>query len=181
MCIDPNYPEEREETHNGKSLRFVRDYSGVPCKLALMMDVLEHVDDDAGLLSHYARHLEPGGYVLITVPAFGFLWSGHDVFLEHRRRYTKKMLMETLAKAGFEPVKTRFFFASLFLLIALIRLSKKILVNRGHLEAKSEMNKMPGLVNALLILIHDIERVTIFPFNGLAGLSLFCLCRKKGS
>ena len=60
--------------------------------LLLYMDVLEHVDDDLGLLTAYLDQLERGGRVLITVPAFDFLWSNHDIFLEHKRRYTLKQV-----------------------------------------------------------------------------------------
>ena len=52
----------------------------------MIADVLEHVDDDLALLRQYAAKLGEGGRIVITVPAFSFLWSGHDVFLEHRRR-----------------------------------------------------------------------------------------------
>lgn len=178
-CVDPNYPEDRDEIYKGKPLRFRRAHDGLRYKLALMMDVLEHVDDDVALLREYAATLEPGGHVLITVPAFQFLWSGHDVFLEHRRRYTKKMLLETVRKAGCEPVKTRFFFGTLFPVVAAIRLFKKHLLDKGKIEAHSEMKPMSPGMNRALTIIHDIERITLFPVNGLAGLSLFCLCRKK--
>jgi SAM-dependent methyltransferase len=178
-CIDPNYPQERSETHNGKPIHFQRGYNSAPCKLALMMDVLEHVDDDVGLLREYAAHIAPGGHIFITVPAFQFLWSAHDVFLEHRRRYSKKMLLDAVRAAGLEPVKTRFFFVSLLPVVAAIRLAKRALLKQGKLEPRSEMSLMPRPVNALLTLIHDIERLTLFRVNGVAGLSLLCLCRKK--
>ena len=53
-----------------------------------MMDVLEHVSDDVGLVREYAKRAKPGTRFVVSVPAFMWLWSGHDVFLEHHRRYT---------------------------------------------------------------------------------------------
>jgi len=178
VCVDPNYAVEKNETHNGKPLSFVKRATTENAGLVLMMDVLEHVPDDAALLRDYSKDLKSGSYVLITVPAFPFLWSGHDVFLEHYRRYTKSTLLETVRAAEMEPVKLRFFFGLLFPLIALIRITKGLLVRRKTLEPKSDLKVFPLWLNALLIKIHDLERLTFFPVNGLAGLSLFCLCRK---
>lgn len=171
ICVDPNYPEDTAAGHNGKPIAFVRSVPSVPQKLVLMMDVLEHVDDDAALLKQYTPER---GHVLITVPAFQFMWSGHDVFLEHRRRYTIKSLHNTIRKAGLKPVKSRYFFGSLFPAVAAIRLAK----NAKNAPAKSELKSYPGWLNKALIGIHDIERQSLFRINKLAGLSVFCLCTK---
>ncbi len=172
-CIDPNYASEREEVHNGKTLRFLRDIRQASQKLVLMMDVLEHVDNDAALLSRYAGMMPKGGRVLITVPAFQFLWSGHDIFLEHRRRYTGAQLENTVKKAGLRVIKTRYFFGILFPLIAAIRLSRA-----KASKPKSDLKIYPGWLNCALISLHDVERAMLFPWNRIAGLSVFCLCEK---
>jgi 2-polyprenyl-3-methyl-5-hydroxy-6-metoxy-1,4-benzoquinol methylase len=99
-CVDPGYEADRVEKHNGAELAFVRYARGERQGLVLMMDVLEHVDDDVALLRQYARELHPDGRVLISVPAFQFLWPGHDAFLGHRRRYTRRMFERTVAGAG---------------------------------------------------------------------------------
>jgi hypothetical protein len=174
ICLDPLYADERTESHSGRPIAFVRNVDIVRQDLVLMMDVLEHVDDDVGLLRRYA----PQGHVLITVPAFPFLWSGHDVFLEHRRRYTRVMLEETVRKAGLEVVRLLFFFGALFPAVAAMRLARNRLLHQGVVEAKSELSLYPSWLNKALIAVHDVERHTLFPVNRLAGLSLFCLCRK---
>src|SRR5690349_7848393 len=59
-----------------------------------MLDVLEHLDDDAGALDWVATHLAPGGIAVLTVPAFQVLWSQLDEDLHHRRRYTPRQLLD---------------------------------------------------------------------------------------
>ena len=179
VCVDPGYDDESKEQHNGKPLEFRKSLDKTTQNLVLMMDVLEHVEDDVALLKEYSETMEEGGYVLITVPAFKFLWSGHDVFLEHFRRYTDASLRETVEKSGLKVVKSRYFFGSLFPMVALIRLTKKLLLRSGKIEAKSEMSLYPEWLNKTLIGIHDIERHSLFHINKLAGLSIFCLCRKQ--
>jgi len=178
VCVDPGYNREHTESQNGKPLAFVCAVDSVPQRLVLMMDVLEHVDDDVTFLKEYAVRMPAGGQVLITVPAFQFLWSGHDVFLEHRRRYTAAMIEDTVRKAGLEVVKTRYFFGFLFSVVAAIRLMKAKKLKKGTIEARSELKLYPDLLNKTLIAMHDFERLTVFPLNKMVGLSVFCLCRK---
>jgi SAM-dependent methyltransferase len=178
VCVDPNYPEEKDELHNGMSIRFVKSCTPMPHDLTLFMDVLEHVEDDVSLLKEYTDNMNPGGQVLITVPAFQFMWSGHDVFLEHHRRYTLGAIEAVAKNAGLTPVRSRYFFGSLFPGLAAVRLVKRILLQRGALVAKSELQVYPKWLNTALIRIHDVERRILFPFNKLFGLSAFCLCRK---
>ena len=178
VCVDPNYAEEKEESQNGKSIKFVKSIDKTTQGLTLMMDVLEHVEDDVALLKEYADTMPEDGKVLITVPAFQFMWSGHDVFLEHYRRYTIEMMEKTIRDAGLRPVKSRYFFGSLFPVVAVIRFVKKILFNQGKIEGKSELKLYSDGVNGALIALHDVERMSLFSFNKLFGLSVFCLCEK---
>ena len=88
-----------------------------------MMDVLEHVDDDRGLVRHYAGKVPAGAHFLVTVPAFRFLWSGHDVFLEHKRRYRLREIEATMRDAGLEIVRGAYYFGLIFPLAAAVRLA----------------------------------------------------------
>ena len=102
-CVDPAYPAEHDETEAGRPIHFVHEVGQTDADVVLLMDVLEHVDDDAALLAEYAGKAGAGARFLITVPAFQWMWSGHDVFLEHRRRYTLKMLEDVVRRAGLVP------------------------------------------------------------------------------
>ncbi|NJL30892.1 MAG: class I SAM-dependent methyltransferase [Phycisphaerales bacterium] len=144
-----------------------------------MMDVLEHVSDDVGLLREYADRLAGDGRIFITVPAFMFVFSGHDLFLGHYRRYTSSSLERTLRMAGLSPVKIRYYFVSLFPAVAGSRMVKRLFVKNNLMEARSELKLYPKWLNHLLLTIHDLERVSCFPFNHAFGLSLFCLCKKS--
>ena len=179
VCVDPHYAEEKIETYHGKQIHFVKTVKQSSQQLILMMDVLEHVVDDVALLKQYADSLDARGYILITVPAFQFMWSGHDVFLEHYRRYTIQTIEEVVKKASMSPVKSRYFFGSLLPVIASIRLVKKMMLDRSGLKAKSDLKVYPDWLNNTLISIHDIERRTLFDLNKSFGLSVFCLCRKS--
>ncbi len=88
------------------------------------------------------------------------------------------MMEETIKGAGLVPVKSRYFFGSLFPVVAAIRLFKKLLFRQGTLEAKSELSVYPDWLNSSLIGIHDVERMSLFSVNKLFGLSVFCLCEK---
>jgi hypothetical protein len=178
LCVDPNYSEERSEQHHGKQIRFVRRIDGGQQQLLLMMDVLEHITDDTGFLKEYVRTLDRGGHILITVPAFQFMWSGHDVFLEHRRRYTIGTIEAVVRDVGLIPLKSRYFFGSLFPLVALVRVMRRVLLERGATTARSELKVYPAWTNKLLIKLHDLERKCFFAFNRSFGLSIFCICRK---
>jgi SAM-dependent methyltransferase len=82
---------------------------------AVLMDVLEHVDDDVGLLDAVSRVLAPAGQLLITVPAHAFLWSDNDVFLDHRRRYSHRQLRGVIRRSEFTVGECFYFFFIPFL------------------------------------------------------------------
>lgn len=172
LCIDIGYESERDDSVAGKPVRYRRDTDATDCDLVLMMDVLEHVDDDRGLLSHYAAKVPVGAHFLVTVPAFRFLWSGHDVFLEHKRRYRLDEVETVLRGAGLEMVRGSYYFGLVFPLAAATRLA-----GRDATAPKSSLKRHGTLTNAILSAVCAIE-LPLFPINRLAGLSAFVLGRK---
>tara|TARA_R110002096_G_scaffold325915_1_gene519800 strand:+ start:3217 stop:3945 length:729 start_codon:yes stop_codon:yes gene_type:complete len=180
-CVDPAYSNERTELHNGKQISFVKSSDAAIEDLVLLMDVLEHVQDDVELLRQYTESMPRSGVVAITVPAFQFLWSGHDVFLEHYRRYTKTMLQQVVENAGLEVVRSRYFFASIFPAVAAVRLLGAWRLRNRAIEPQSSLRRHSDFVNAALTRIHDIERLSLLRINSIAGLSLFCIARPRRS
>jgi hypothetical protein len=172
LCVDIGYDRDRDEQVAKKPVLYRRDTGVTDCDLVLMMDVLEHVDDDRGLLRHYAAKVPAGAHFLVTVPAFRFLWSGHDVFLEHKRRYTLSEIEAAMREAGLEIVRGAYYFGLVFPLAAAVRLAA-----RGEAEPKSSLRKHGALTNGVLSAVCAAE-LPLFPVNRLAGLSAFVLGRK---
>jgi 2-polyprenyl-3-methyl-5-hydroxy-6-metoxy-1,4-benzoquinol methylase len=172
LCVDIGYAADRDDSVAGKPVLYRRDAGLTDCDLVLMMDVLEHVDDASGLVKLYADKVPGGAHFLATVPAFRFLWSGHDVFLEHKRRYRLPEIEQTMRDAGLEVVHGAYYFGLIFPLAAAVRLA-----TRGDTTAKSSLSKQGALTNGLLTMACALE-LPLFPFNRLAGLSAFVLARK---
>ena len=175
-CVDPAYPAQFETSHGGKPIRFVHRAEDSNADVVLLMDVLEHAEDDVALLRGYANGAAPGTRFLMTVPAFQWMWSGHDVFLEHRRRYTLSMLESVVREAGLHPVEGCYFYG-LTLPLAAGRRAIKRLNQRGEPEAKSDLQRHSKWMNALLYALCRIE-LPLFARNRAAGLTVFCLAER---
>jgi SAM-dependent methyltransferase len=176
-CVDPGYPADHEEIHAGRPIRFARGVGAGDYDLLLLMDVLEHVDDDVALLREYAERAPAGARFLITVPAFPWMWSGHDVFLEHRRRYTLPQTEQVVARAGLHVVHGCYYYGFLLPLAAGRRLAGRLAGASGDV-AKSDLQLHSPLVNATLGAVCSAE-LAVFAANRLAGLTVFCLATKS--
>ena len=176
ICVDPNYPGEHDERQGGKTISFVqgvRDFDG---DVVLMMDVLEHVADDTGLLAEYAAKVQAGTRFLLTVPAHMWMWSGHDVFLEHHRRYTIGEVDRLVARAGLTLLRSSYYFGLTLPLAAGVRLGRKL--NPFHREAPgSDMRPHGAAMNAALWQVSRAE-LGLLGRNRVAGLSVFALAQR---
>jgi 2-polyprenyl-3-methyl-5-hydroxy-6-metoxy-1,4-benzoquinol methylase len=170
LCVDPAYAQDHAEPFEGKEIQFARYLTPCGADLVLLMDVLEHVDDDTDLIKQSVAGAATGAFVLITVPAFQSLYSAHDRFLDHRRRYTIRSLETAVRASGLEVVSSRYFFAFILPIAAAVRIFKRKSEPRSSLVAHSRF------MNTLLTLAHRIE-LPFFRFNRLGGLSVFCLAR----
>lgn len=93
--------------------------------LVCLLDVLEHIDEDVATLRAVRTLLAPGGRALLTVPAYRWLWSTHDEFLHHKRRYTAGELRSKAKAAGMTPDTLSYFNTILFPLAAAARLLRQ--------------------------------------------------------
>jgi 2-polyprenyl-3-methyl-5-hydroxy-6-metoxy-1,4-benzoquinol methylase len=104
-----------------------------PFDLILMLDVLEHVPNSSKLLDNAARIVANGGRIVVTVPAFQWLWTGHDDMNHHVKRYTARDLTAALRGAGLTVFETRYLFQSLMLPKLAVRISENIGLRRPDL------------------------------------------------
>lgn len=138
--------------------------------MVAILDVLEHVADDEAALRAIARCLRPGGHILLTVPQFPWMWSGHDVANHHHRRYTKATLRAVIAAAGLKLDLLQSFNSLLFPLAAADRLVARITGREGSDDAPP-----PGPVNAVFEKIFGFERYLVGRVPMPPGVSLLAI------
>lgn len=138
-----------------------------------LLDVMEHLDD-AALLREAARVLTPGGVVVITVPASDRLWSSRDVAAGHLRRYSRKLLTDTAARAGLTMQMVTYYQFLLFPLLVAARTFGRS--SPGMREAEEK----PGaLVNALFGALNILEARCAPAIRWPWGSSLVAVCTKS--
>lgn len=139
--------------------------------LLLLADVLEHVEMPELFLKNLCSHTMSGNGILITVPAFQNLYSNHDNFLGHYRRYDKKLLLEH-TQTSIHPFRLRYF----FFLPYLIRSLQVLIGTTVKTSAVSEWKYGPR--NLVTILSKWVLKLDLM-FSFLPGLSLLCVGRIK--
>ena len=174
-CVDISYDADRDEVEAGKSVYYRREIDQSPADLVMLMDVLEHVDDDEGLLQAYVDKVPSNSCFLITVPAFQFLWSGHDDFLEHKRRYTLKQLESVVRRTGLAVDQGFYFFGGVFPIVTAVRCLQN--ATQKNQPPQSQLAKHSPVVNSFLKMLCSLE-LPFIRHNRFAGLSVFCLARK---
>lgn len=178
ICVDPAYDDDHDEISDGKPLLFRRSVAEPRAELVLLMDVLEHVENDGALLGVYVGAAEAGTRFVVTVPAFSFLWSGHDVFLGHHRRYTLGEIRRVVERSGLVIDQACYLYGALFPLAAASRLLGRL---RGALfgdrPARSQMRVLGRLANTTLWSACRAE-LAVFRHNSFFGLTAMVVARK---
>jgi SAM-dependent methyltransferase len=144
--------------------------------LLLALDLLEHLDDDAALMREMWRLLRPGGYLLISVPAYEFLWSNHDEALHHRRRYSRATLRQLIRAMDFEVVRFTSAITVLFPPIVLFRLLQRLLKPQG--APQTHLIPLPPAINRFLIGLLRLEARWLRRLDLPFGVSLLALLKK---
>ena len=144
--------------------------------LCTMFDVLEHVAAEDRFLTDVRRVLRPGGLLLLSVPAYRFLWSDHDVSLHHHRRYVRGMLRASLERNGFRPRRITYAMASILLPVALVRGIGKVRPRRGR--PRSSYVATPEPFNGWLAGILRLEAAWLRRGDLPFGTSLLALAER---
>src|SRR4030095_4726084 len=119
------------------------------------LDVLEHMDDDVNGLREMQRFLAPQGQVILTVPAYRWLWSGEDVISHHKRRYTTRQLVRCCRLAGYEVLFMSYFNFTVLPGIMAVVWAKKLFSPNG--SEHSDLQPLPNWLNALLHKVTSFE------------------------
>lgn len=181
---DPNLgPEQRAALSTPGTTMVSELPAGSQHDLVLLLDVVEHVEDDVGFLTDVTTsHLVDGGLVLITVPAFQVLFTAHDRFLKHFRRYSLTQIEGVVRAAGLGLVDSGYLFGSLLLPRALGK-GKEALIPVKEEDAEGIGGWRGGAVlsRALVSTLNLDNRVMLALARfGLKvpGLSAWVLCQK---
>ncbi len=172
-CVDINYDTEYDCFEIYKPMYFRKKIDYISADLVLVMDVLEHVDNDVALLCDYISKVPRGTTFVISVPAFSFLWSSHDVFLEHKRRYSLSELEHTVRESGLHVKFSSYYYAAVFPIAAISRLAGKFNAT-DNCEPRSQLKRHSRPINKALYAMCQAE-LPILPRNRLFGLTAFCL------
>ena len=155
------------------------ELSGIPdgaYHLIALLDVLEHVDQDREALASIATKLARGGRILVTVPAYAWMWSAHDVVHHHKRRYSQRRLRAVVDAAGLRANRIGYFNSLLFPLAAAVRLAGKV-----RRKEESDDKMPPAPLNALFRTVFGLERHLVGRVPMPAGVSLFALLSARST
>lgn len=139
-----------------------------------LLDVLEHTDESK-TLNEIKRLIADDGVVIISVPAYSWLWSKWDIVQHHHRRYSRGDIKELLKRNGFEIVKISYMFSFLIIPVIAVRVFKSLLIKEDY---TSDFSLTSNLLNKIFSIICDIERVLINTMGIPFGTSIVCVAKK---
>lgn len=168
---------EYAKQKNVADVRFGRIPDSIPFEkesfdMVFAADVIEHLKDDTETLHCLMSYLKPGGWLLVTVPAYPFLWSHHDVAHQHYRRYTQKTLSALFVQLELSAQMT-YCNTLLFPLIAAVRLVQKML----KLQSDDDQIPPPWL-NEMLYRIFSAEKFLVGRVPMPFGVSIMAWVKK---
>jgi SAM-dependent methyltransferase len=142
--------------------------------LIVMTDVLEHIEQDVEALVSIKKLLKKNGCVILTVPAYQWLYGTHDKFLHHYRRYSARRLIKIIESSGFVSEKLSYFNTILFPLAVMVRIMDKF----GRSQTATGTSVPPKFINIILKALFSAERYLLGKFDFPFGVSLLCVLRK---
>jgi SAM-dependent methyltransferase len=137
------------------------------------LEVIEHIRDDLSVMKELCRVLKPGGFLIITVPAFMCLWGFHDEKGGHLRRYSKSDFIQLSKKAGFKILTCSYFKTILFLPLLFLRHIKEICRHKSD-----DFYAVAPILNKLLHILLKIETRVISLWGAPVGSSLIVVLAK---
>jgi SAM-dependent methyltransferase len=137
-------------------------------------DVVEHVDDDRGAVAALAHQLKPGGKLVVSVPAYAWMWSAHDAAHHHKRRYVRGQMRELMEAAGLRVRRVTHFNTLLFPPIAAVRLFKTAMRREGGDDDALPPAPLNRLLGRLFAAEAGVLKAVDLPF----GVSILAVAEK---
>jgi SAM-dependent methyltransferase len=172
ICCDINYASNTFDTE--KKIQYKKNFSKKDLEnsnLILLMDVLEHIDNDQNFLNKIIANAKPGTHVIITVPAFKSMWSPHDVALKHFRRYRLKEVESMAEKSGLEILYSKYIYNLVFPMAWIQRKALSKTKNRSFMKEHS------FIVSWLLL--HLCKLDNLIGNSRIFGLTVFLVAKVK--
>lgn len=181
-CSDLNFTDDDIAAASMPGINKVRNIPQQSFDIVIMLDVLEHIEDDSAFLQlEVVPRLKPESHLVISVPAHPSLFTSHDTFLGHYRRYTRSQLLDVSGK----------FFSSnqngyLFISLALVRLLQRITTSK-NVDAESGIGSwgaglmVTKLVNYALFIDAFVSRVLQTIRVRIPGLTVWTICSSNQS
>lgn len=149
----------------------------------IMMDVLEHIQDDSAFLKLVLDKLMRNGILIVTVPAFESLFSSHDTYLKHYRRYNYVELRELLLSNNLHIVRSHYFYSTLFAARWLQLMLKKLKPDEKNVGIGMWKYSEDNFITRVIELILNIDFNVNVTLNKLGirlpGLSLLAVATKE--
>jgi SAM-dependent methyltransferase len=142
-------------------------------------DVVEHCEDDALAVAELARVLTPGGRMLLSVPAYQWAWSDHDVQAGHHRRYTRPDLVRLVEGAGLTVLRSTHAFGAVFPLFLAERALRKVRGNGGSAGA-TRLTPVSPRADRVLMRLSRVDRRLLRTRDLPVGSSIFLAALKPG-
>ena len=146
--------------------------------LICMLDVIEHIEEDDVTLLNLKSKLNNNGYILLTVPAYNWLWSKHDEINHHKRRYSKNSIKKLIQDKDMKLVKISYFNSFLFPIAAIVRFLN-LEMNVKKKEVKNNRSIINITINWVLSKIFSFERYLLKIFNFPFGLSIIVILKNN--
>lgn len=141
-------------------------------------DVIEHVDDAIGSLRSMKERLPFDGQIVVTVPAFQFLWSHHDDVNFHKRRYGRMQLVSHLSSAGLKVTFASYYNTLLFPAVAAARVLEKLMPSRFTPKREADLEETKQPVNAVLTQLFGSESLAVGRTSLPFGVSLIAVAQR---
>lgn len=172
FCLMRGVPPERALVASLLEIPFPAQFFD----LAFSFDVICNIQNDVAAFAEIRRVLNPGGRVIVQLPAYQWLWSAHDVAVGHKHRYTAETLREKITRAGLQVENLKYLNTALFPIIALLRFARRPAARNGH--AYSDLTPLPTPLNNVLTRVFSAEMRGALARDLPYGISLLAIARR---